>query len=156
MMPFKLILYREHLLMKVLILYYIMKICRPCCGVLSMTSQEWMSWWRIAIMKQPCSCWGRIRWYPKNRSFVLSAVRTGLSLFLKRSIVWGLSALPLFLCWLLSRPEAIIGNISATIVGKLSKSRLRNSTLLLWKRKIEKTNSKKHRLKMTIPLKYSN
>ena len=52
MMPFKLILYREHLLMKVLILYYIMKICRPCCGVLSMTSQEWMSWWRIAIMKQ--------------------------------------------------------------------------------------------------------
>lgn len=33
MMPFKLILYREHLLMKVLILYYIMKICRPCCGV---------------------------------------------------------------------------------------------------------------------------
>lgn len=24
--------------------------------VLSMTSQEWMSWWRIAIMKQPCSC----------------------------------------------------------------------------------------------------
>ena len=52
MMPFKLILYREHLLMKVLILYYIMKICRPCCGVLSMTSQEWMSWWRIAIMNQ--------------------------------------------------------------------------------------------------------
>ena len=26
--------------MKVLILYYIMKICRPCCGVLSMTSQD--------------------------------------------------------------------------------------------------------------------
>lgn len=54
----------------------------------------------------------------------------------------------LFLCWLLFCLEVIIGNIFVIIVGKFLKSWLWNLIFLFWKRKIEKINFKKYRLKM--------